>query len=115
MKFDVPLADALAFATQWVEENPDLFTNKATQAINRVNTEVSLASVTSGIEGGRSQVQRVPVVGSDGLTEAQRAAVGNVGLCPNCQQPNTDHLPGCARRSGEAPRAVTSGPLPPVQ
>lgn len=55
-----------------------------------------------------------PVVGPDGLTDKQRNALGNVGLCPNCQQPNSDHLPGCARASREDPNAVTKNPLPPA-
>lgn len=63
----------------------------------------------------RAVVHRVSVVGPDGLTDVQRAAVGTVGLCPNCQQPRTSHLPGCAVASGENPRAVTKAPLPPVQ
>lgn len=56
-----------------------------------------------------------PVVGPDGLTDGQRAAVqAGVGLCRNCQQPKTHHLPGCALHSGEDPKAVTKSPLPPA-
>lgn len=56
-----------------------------------------------------------PVVGPDGLTDGQRAAVQTgVGLCRNCQQPKTHHLPGCALHSGEDPKAVTKSPLPPA-
>ncbi len=62
----------------------------------------------------RALVHRVPIVGADGLTEKQRAAVGGVGLCSNCQQPKNSHLPGCAQASGEDPRARTKDPLPPV-
>lgn len=63
-----------------------------------------------------------PVVGDDGLTDAQRAALphnGGVGLCPNCQQPKNSHLPGCARTSSNGfepmdPKARTKDPLPPA-
>jgi hypothetical protein len=60
-----------------------------------------------------------PVVGVDGLTDKQRAALGKVGLCPNCQQPKNDHLPGCARVSANGfepmdPKARTKDPLPPA-
>lgn len=59
---------------------------------------------------------RVPVVGADGLTDRQRAAIEKgVALCPNCQQPVNSHLPGCARASGEDPKARTKTALPPVQ
>lgn len=62
----------------------------------------------------------VPVVGADGLTDAQRNALQRgIGLCPNCQQPKDDHLPGCARVANGGmppmdPRAVTKAKLPPV-
>jgi hypothetical protein len=62
----------------------------------------------------------VPVTGADGLTDAQRNALQRgIGLCPNCQQPKDDHLPGCARvaqggMSPMDPRAVTKPKLPPV-
>ncbi len=41
-------------------------------------------------------------------------------LCPNCQQPTNDHLPGCARvgAGGFAamdPKASTKNPLPPAE
>ena len=62
----------------------------------------------------RAIVHKVSVVGPDGLTDKQRAAVGGVGLCQNCQQPNNSHLPGCARASKEDMRAVTKDPLPPA-
>lgn len=72
--------------------------------------------------GGNSEFVHgtyAPVVGSDGLTDAQRNAVGTVGLCPNCQQPNNAHLPACARVGANGfeavdPKARTKDPLPPV-
>lgn len=59
------------------------------------------------------------VVGPDGLTDAQRIGAATVGLCPNCQQPKNNHLPGCLRdpRAGftekEQGRAITKDRLPP--
>ena len=72
-------------------------------------------ALQTGSEPPPIRARYVPVVGPDGLTDKQRDAVGNVGLCPNCQQPRNSHLPGCAVASGEAPRAITKDPLPPVQ
>lgn len=61
------------------------------------------------------------VVGPDGLTDAQRVALAKgVGLCPNCQQSNERHLPGCLRDPAngftdkERGRAVTKAKLPPA-
>lgn len=60
-----------------------------------------------------------PVLGPDGLTDGQRAAIANgVGLCPNCQQPKDNHLPGCARVGARGfepvdPKAVTKDRLSP--
>ena len=58
--------------------------------------------------------------GADGLTAAQRRGVdAGIALCPNCQLPENDHIPGCLRnpKSGftekERNRAVTKPPLPP--
>lgn len=62
-----------------------------------------------------ANVQRVAVVGPDGLTDIQRSALqANIPLCANCQQPVNFHLPGCARASGEDPKARTKSPLPPA-
>ena len=46
--------------------------------------------------------------------EVEQQLARGVGLCPNCQQSNADHAPGCARSSGEDPRAVTRQALPPL-
>jgi hypothetical protein len=47
---------------------------------------------------------------------AARVVKSTVPLCPNCQQPTDDHLPGCARipDTGTDPKAVTKNPLSPV-
>lgn len=53
--------------------------------------------------------------GADGLDAVQAQAVAQGRpLCPNCQHPEDDHLPGCARRPGEGSdfKAKTKNPLP---
>ena len=60
-------------------------------------------------------IQRV--VGPDGLTDGQRIGLSKgIALCPNCQQPETTHLPGCSRIPGVGSdaRARTEGRLPPA-
>lgn len=58
--------------------------------------------------------------GSDGLTASQREGLERgARLCPNCQQPEDDHIPACLRdpkngfREDERRRVVTKSPLAP--
>lgn len=82
------------------------------------NTRVQHASDEDFDDEGNPQPLRpvyTPVLGADGLTDRQRAAVATVGLCPNCQQPKNDHLPGCARIDATFDnRSVTKDRLPPA-
>lgn len=62
----------------------------------------------------------VAATGENGLTARQQGALDNgIPLCPNCHEPENDHIPGCLRdpRGGftdpERRRAVTKGVLPP--
>jgi hypothetical protein len=108
---------AKEFATQFVEDNADLFVAKPAAPAGRPPRPTDLREPGQPLAEGelpRAVKHYVPVVGPDGLTDIQRAAVGGVGLCPNCQQPNNRHLPGCARASGEDRKAVTKTALPPV-
>lgn len=91
---DVTLPQAMDIATRFVDENAELF-----------------AAPAPVFKTAPAPTQ-TRVVGGAALTPEQEAAIGTVGLCPNCQQPNNNHLPGCARQSGEDPRAVTKNPLP---
>lgn len=118
------LSLAREFAADFFVANEDLFQQPplyplhppATPAqLNLLTPEAEHVEAPAYLPGERAVVHRVPVVGSDGLTDQQRAAVGKQGLCSNCQQPNNAHLPGCAVASGENPRAVTKAPLSPVQ
>jgi len=55
--------------------------------------------------------------GADGLTAEQaRGRAMGIPLCKNCQRPEDNHLPGCARIPGVGSdaRAVTKGQLPPA-
>lgn len=126
----ITLPQALAFAEGFVESNAELFELppvSVTQGIAAMVAipgalragpapSVDVKPTPTGVSHDTREAAYgtfTPVVGDDGLTDKQRAAVGNVGLCPNCQQPNNDHLPGCARASGEDPRAVTKRGLSP--
>lgn len=120
------LPTALQWATDWVEQNGDLF---AAPALTRVTSTrdlpqlqpTGMAPVESGPEvgpggvplygnetwqrrqargEGETAVAAVHIqhlVGPDGLTDKQRVGAATVGLCPNCQQPVNAHLPGCLR------------------
>lgn len=104
---------AFKFAEQFVADNAELFAPKEV----RVSGPVALTEGVRPVapeQGDRAIVHHVPVVGPDGLTDRQRAAVGTVGLCPNCQQPKNAHAPGCAVASGEDPKARTANRLPPL-
>jgi len=115
---------AKSFAEAFVKENAELFADpgpavRAQAIVRRAGPQPAdpndLAESFAGLSDlERAVVHHVPVVGPDGLTAKQRAAVGGVGLCANCQQPNNNHLPGCAKASGEDKRAVTKDPLPPA-
>jgi hypothetical protein len=97
----ISLADGKAFAERFHEANPELFTTALAQ---RMDPRAAPPPPTP---------QRPP--SADDLSEAQSAALASgIGLCPNCQQPNNDHLPGCARATGEDNRAVTKNKLTPV-
>lgn len=115
-RLNVDIGVAKQFATSFFEENADLFSAPAV-AKGPVPANVARPASLPAPQATGDFVHGtyVPVVGPDGLTDQQRAAVGTVGLCQNCQQPKNAHLPGCAVASGEAPRAVTKDPLPPVQ
>ncbi len=123
MDLDIELPAALEFAARWVEENDDLFTPMAYKATAPAPGREAEAVQTAresdrGVASPTNPagVQRVAVLNANGLTAAQQAALdGGIGLCPNCQQPTNNHLPGCARASGEDPKARTKAPLPPVQ
>ncbi len=136
MQLDVPVASAMAFAEQWVADNLDLFENVPRPVVPGTRVASATAPAFEVIPQpeahhviGNGQVighvvaqpgealhgTYVPVKGPDGLTDVQRGALSTVGLCSNCQQPNNDHLPGCAVASGEDRRAVTKSALPPVQ
>lgn len=62
----------------------------------------------------------VAATGANGLTARQQDAIdAGIPLCPNCHEPENDHIPGCLRdpKGGftdtERRRAVTKGILPP--
>lgn len=122
MQEDMPLGQADAFAQRFVADNIDLFTVVVQQVTGPTAPTVIGGPVRPVSDQSEPNPQNpanrmtVPVRGPDGLTAAQRAAVeSGIGLCPNCQQPTNDHLPGCARASGEDPKARTKSALPPVQ
>lgn len=109
--------DAERFAVEFVKENHELF--MVPQAPRTSTVPVKVADLREPgqplDENNRIVVHKVPFVGVDGLTAKQREAVqAGVQLCRNCQQPITEHLPGCAKASGEDPRATTKGTLPPA-
>lgn len=127
VEYGMDVAAAKTFATNFVTENADLFTAQdqlprtAQPPANQVALwprPIDLREPGQPLDEDapieRAVVHKVPVVGPDGLTAKQRAAIGGVGLCANCQQPNNGHLPGCAKESGEDKRAVTKDPLPPA-
>lgn len=108
------LGDCQSFAAGFVAENAELFD----QPSRVVHSKQPDAPQRQAPAESRDFIHGtyVPVKGPDGLTDKQRAALQTgVGLCPNCQQPTNDHLPACARASGEVPKAVTKPALPPVQ
>jgi hypothetical protein len=129
-------ATAEAFAARFVEDNDELFTGPP---VSHAQALAAMVAVPAALEAvppveplvvhdasgqpvrhigphNPAGVMRVPVVGPDGLTNAQREALAkNIPLCANCQQPTNDHLPGCAKASGEDPKARTKPPLAPVQ
>lgn len=117
-RLNVDLGVARQFATTFFEDNADLFSAPAPGGPVRL-TESLGARVAAALDAAvenpeRARVLQVPARGNDGLTDKQRAAMSTVGLCPNCQEPNNDHLPGCARASGEVPNAITKTQLPPT-
>jgi hypothetical protein len=88
-------ASAKAFAARFVADNAELFAAPSP----------SRAAPAAPARGG----------GQYELSERQQKGLDRgIPLCPNCQQPTNDHLPGCARASQEDPRAVTKTPLSPV-
>lgn len=99
----VNLGDAKAFAEQFVAENEELFSiPSGPQIIARALSTPPPPTP-----------QRPP--SRDDLSPAQIAALSDGrGLCPNCQQPTDDHLPGCARATGEDNKAITKNKLNPV-
>jgi hypothetical protein len=124
---DMLVIDAKAFATRFVEENADLLTTQVVVTPTQVERRPGGPTVVTGTaqeevvadpvtgELPRAVKHYVPVQGPDGLTDKQRAAIGGVGLCSNCQQPKNSHLPGCSVASGYDVKARTKDPLPPVQ
>lgn len=117
-KGDVP--GAKDFAAKFVHDNADLFVSQVVIQPQQVTRQPGGPTTVTGDVVPNPQnpagVRRVAVLNANGLTAAQQAAVDSgIGLCPNCQQPTNDHLPGCARASGEDPRARTKTALPPVQ
>lgn len=130
-QFGSDIAGAREFATQFVTENAELLNalpktvadSAQQQALVTPNTAVpgewnqnpdGTFSAVRASGGDRATVMVVQTQGPDGLTPKQRAAVGTIGLCPNCQQPRNDHVPGCSVASGYDVRAVTKTPLPPI-
>lgn len=84
------LVSARAFATKFAEENEAIL-------VQQVKVAAPVAA------------------GAVGLMAHQQDAIANgVGLCPNCQQPKNNHLPGCARATGEDATATTRAALPPA-
>lgn len=94
---DINVATAREFAERFVEENAELF-QQAAPAPSAV----------------RPPTPQRPATAAD-LSEAQAAALeAGIGLCPNCQQPNNDHLPACSRATGYDGKAITKNKLNPV-
>lgn len=126
--------DALDWATEFVTNNPELFAQQAApQAHPLAPARTSerkfgperapgtwQAGDTALLREGTTEVSpRMTVAqrGSDGLTRRQRLGVeAGVKLCPNCQNPKNDHLPGCSRipGSGTDRKAVTQATLAPT-
>ena len=128
MEHGISMVVAKEIVEEFLAENAELFTTVS----GRILAEAPLqqqATFKPGLnpqqqplvvgDEERATVLHVPAVDAGGLTPRQRSAVdGGVGLCPNCHEPNNDHLPGCSRMSVNGfapmdPRAVTKDPLPP--
>jgi hypothetical protein len=122
----LPGALTVAEAKAIAERAPlvvDYGTGRAVPSRNDAPPQVRPRGEPGLLEHDTKQVAHgvyTPVLGPDGLTDNQRAAMARgVGLCPNCQQPKTDHLPGCSRVSANGfepvdPKAVTKDPLSPA-
>lgn len=101
----IDIQSAKAFAEEFVAENAELFT--APLPVKMTQEEFAARQ-----PGEDPFVGRKTVVG---ISPLQQAAMDKgIPLCPNCQQPVNHHLVGCARATGENPKAVTKLPLTPV-
>lgn len=113
---DVP--GAKEFATAFFTENADLFAApvfKAQSQQQGVRREV-IRNIDDEAAIRPSQVFQPRQPGELMPQQAAAVAAGQP-LCPNCQQPTNDHLPGCARvgSNGFGPmdaKARTKSPLP---
>ena len=112
------LGDAVSFASAPISAGPSRQGIQAALAQAGVDDpEGAPTSIVNRGDENRATTRYAPVLGIDGLTDKQRAATKNcVGLCQNCQQPENDHLPGCARIPGMGSdmRARTKAALPPA-
>ena len=94
------LPEALTFGEAFVAENAELFTYKP----DKVAPQAMTTKPRSAYELSAEQEQ---------------ALATGVGLCPNCQQPKNDHLPGCSRAFADPndpflKGAITKNKLNPV-
>lgn len=124
------ITQAREFSARFVEENEELFrqdplpyptTGFVAQPATPAQIAEAVRPARTGariIEDGESIRVRAKPATAGTLTAKQQAALdGGIGLCPNCQQPTNDHIPGCARIAVGGmppmdPRAVTRSPLP---
>lgn len=120
------LADAVEFATEFFNENAELFSAPA-QTVGGMKAVPGVA-----VRDGRPPVADDPDQAirpsavfqprqpGELMPHQQAAVAEGRQLCPNCQQPTNDHLPGCARVGTGGfppmdPKARTKAPLPPAE
>ena len=100
---DINFATSKAFAEEFVAENAELFIAPAQ---------------LRGARGDAAPASK-PRTAYELSEQQEEAIAAGVKLCPNCQQPVTDHLPGCSRAFADPndpflKGAVTKNKLNPV-
>lgn len=116
---------SLAEAEEFVADMPDEPEPESQSARRRGGWQAGDAvQVRSGGGSGERAIAPRFIVAQrnpDGTTARQAAALDRgVSLCPNCQQGEDDHVPGCFRdpRNGfddrSRQRTKTTGQLPPI-
>jgi len=115
----LPFPLAQRIAEEFVAENAELFA-----PVKQVRVAGPMAFVEDALPVEDESLPPLPPRpprDPNALMPAQQVALQRgIPLCPNCQQPANDHLPGCARvewNGWEAvdKRAVTKNKLSPVE